>query len=103
MTHRCHAFGCAVSVPPRKLLCAKHWIMVPVELRMPVIQSYRRGQCDDKCPSRAWIASAARARAYIAQTEGYERMAAYYEQIALNCEKSRGQHGTQEERERQRT
>lgn len=32
--------------------------MVPMALRWPVIRNYRRGQCDDKKPSREWIAAA---------------------------------------------
>jgi hypothetical protein len=56
--HHCHAKGCDTPVPPSMLMCKHHWAQVPVALRMPVIRNYRRGQCDDKRPSREWIKAA---------------------------------------------
>jgi hypothetical protein len=32
--------------------------MVPVNLRFAVIGTYRRGQCDDKRPSKKWLEAA---------------------------------------------
>lgn len=80
--HRCHAIDCTVVVPPRMLLCRRHWAMVPAELRAPVERHYRRGQCDDRRPSAAWVAAAARARAHVARVEGKERAAAYLDGVA---------------------
>lgn len=43
---------------PTLLMCRKHWDMVPMHLRWPVIRNYRRGQCDDKRPTREWFQAA---------------------------------------------
>lgn len=56
--HLCHANGCATEVPPEKLLCRKHWAMVPKKLQTEVWRHYRAGQCDDKRPSKEWLAAA---------------------------------------------
>ena len=70
MTHTCHARGCTRPVKPELLMCAQHWFMVPTSLRWPVIRNYRRGQCDDKKPSREWVAAARAAIDAVAQAEG---------------------------------
>jgi hypothetical protein len=56
--HRCHARGCKTPVKPQLLMCGRHWALVPVALRWPVIRNYRRGQCDDKRPSAEWVRAA---------------------------------------------
>lgn len=53
-THHCHARRCTVLVPPKMLMCPRHWFMVPKPLRDRVWATYRAGQCDDKNPSLAW-------------------------------------------------
>lgn len=58
MAHTCHARDCKVEVPPEKLMCLKHWRMVPGHMQNEVWKHYRNGQCDDKCPSREWIKAA---------------------------------------------
>jgi ribonuclease HI len=40
------------------LMCAKHWGLVPAELRSDVWREYRTGQEVDKRPSRAWLDAA---------------------------------------------
>lgn len=70
MKHHCHAIGCETAIPPKLLMCRRHWAMVPVELRFDVIRHYRRGQCDDKRPSREWALAATRARLAVAELEG---------------------------------
>lgn len=42
--HICHAFGCYVKVPPRMLMCKKHWMEVPISLRDGVWLHYQSGQ-----------------------------------------------------------
>lgn len=42
--HTCHAKGCDKHVPPRMLMCRKHWFMVPYGLRVAVMAYYRPGQ-----------------------------------------------------------
>jgi len=55
--HCCHARGCAVEVPPRKLFCLKHWRMTPRALQAAVWEHYRPGQEIDKQPSEAYLAA----------------------------------------------
>lgn len=58
MTHRCHAVGCLVPVPPRMLMCGPHWRMVPENLQRAVLRHYRRGQVTDKRPSHEYLLAA---------------------------------------------
>lgn len=51
-------------------MCAKHWSMVPVPTRLAVVRNYRRGQCDDKRPSREWSRAAFAAIRAVAAAEG---------------------------------
>jgi hypothetical protein len=68
--HHCHAIGCDTPTKPTLLMCGRHWAMVPTALRFEVIKHYRRGQCDDKRPSREWALAATRARLAVAEVEG---------------------------------
>jgi hypothetical protein len=54
MNHHCHARGCSTPCKPERLMCKRHWAMVPKELQKAVWDTYRPGQCDDKNPSREW-------------------------------------------------
>ena len=70
MTHTCHARGCETPVPPRMLMCRKHWFMVPKDVRSAVWREYREGKCDlDPVPSRAWLDAANAAVNAVAQAE----------------------------------
>jgi hypothetical protein len=51
-------------------MCPRHWSLVPAQLKLAVIRNYRRGQCDDKRPSREWLEAAFAAIAAVAQLEG---------------------------------
>jgi hypothetical protein len=42
--HTCHAEGCDKRVPPRLLMCARHWRMVPYGLKLAVYAEYQPGQ-----------------------------------------------------------
>lgn len=53
--HYCHARGCNQTVPPKMLMCLKHWRMVPHALQSRVWATYRPGQEDDKSPSDAYL------------------------------------------------
>lgn len=55
MTHICHATGCSTPVPPRMLMCLKHWRMVPRSLQDRVWATYRVGQEIDKQPSAEYL------------------------------------------------
>lgn len=68
--HKCHATACNTPVPPRMLMCAAHWSMVPKDLQNSVLANYRHGQCDDKRPSREWSRAAFAAICAVADREG---------------------------------
>lgn len=67
--HHCHAYHCETRVPPERLMCGKHWWMVPPEIRDRVWKHYRPGQCDDMNPSEEWIKAAQAAREAVLEAE----------------------------------
>lgn len=67
--HHCHAIGCAVIVVPERLMCKRHWSLVPRPLQQAVWQHYRPGQCDDMRPSREWHTAADAAIKHVAKLE----------------------------------
>lgn len=70
MSHTCHAIGCSVSVPPKLLMCLKHWRMVPRALQQDVWKHYRPGQEIDKQPSATYLQVAQAAINAVAAKEG---------------------------------
>jgi hypothetical protein len=81
--HHCHARNCSTAVPPELLMCAKHWRMVPKPMQQDVWRNYRRGQCDDMRPSRAWHDAADAAITFVAKKEAAARAAAKPAQVQL--------------------
>jgi hypothetical protein len=69
MSHTCHATLCRSPCEPRKLMCLKHWKMVPYQTQLKVLEHYRRGQCDDMRPSKEWFNAANLAVAQVAEQE----------------------------------
>ena len=67
--HRCHARRCDVPVSPQKLMCSRHWKLVPLRIQQLVCRNYRAGQCDDKKPSAAWLQAAMMAIKAVADAE----------------------------------
>lgn len=55
MTHLCHAYGCTQSVPPKMLMCLKHWCMVNPKIQSLVWRTYISGQEVRKDPTRAYL------------------------------------------------
>lgn len=53
--HHCHAENCDVKVPPKMLMCAKHWRLVSKPLQREVWRHYRPGQEIDKKPTREYL------------------------------------------------
>lgn len=53
--HPCHAIGCDVEVPPKMLMCLKHWRMVPRDKQAAIWNTYRPGQEVDKHPTEAYM------------------------------------------------
>lgn len=70
MSHTCHANYCNAGCPPKHLMCAYHWRLVPPDVQEKVYANYRTGQCDDGRPSPAWFDAAYLAIATVAQAEG---------------------------------
>lgn len=69
MSHCCHAVRCQVEIPPKMLMCRRHWFMVPKDLRDRVWAAYRAGQEVDKAPSTAWHEAATEAIRAVAAKE----------------------------------
>lgn len=70
--HTCHAAGCETRVPPRLLMCAKHWRKVPLGLQRRVWRTYRPGQEVTMDPSPAYVEAARAAIAAVAEAEGVQ-------------------------------
>lgn len=69
-THTCHARGCFAPVPPKMLMCRRHWFMVPSLLRARVWATYRPGQeAGGLPPSEEWHQAADAAIAAVAEKE----------------------------------
>jgi hypothetical protein len=67
--HTCHAKDCGVEVPPKMLMCARHWRMVPKELQQAVWREYRPGQEITKTPSAMYLQVAKEAIEAVARAE----------------------------------
>jgi hypothetical protein len=68
--HLCHAKGCSTPCPPNKLMCGRHWRMVPKNIQYAVYRQYRPGQEVTKTPSDAYLRVAQMAIDAVAQREG---------------------------------
>lgn len=67
--HQCHARECSAPCPPSRLMCGRHWRMVPKPVARKVWETYRPGQEVDKRPSRAYLDAADAAVEAVAQAE----------------------------------
>lgn len=61
--HHCHVPGCDVTVPPRLLMCRKHWAMVPSQTRRDVWRYFDPSQCEGAPgarprPTESWTRAA---------------------------------------------
>lgn len=70
MSHQCHAAGCQASVPPKLMMCKKHWYMLPMLMRSAIWKHYRPGQEDDKRITKEYSEAAQKAIKYLADLEG---------------------------------
>lgn len=68
--HTCHADGCNVEVPPKLLMCAPHWRMVPKALQRRVWATYVPGQEVRKDPTSEYLEAMRAAVAAVAEQEG---------------------------------
>ena len=71
--HKCHAQGCIVEVPPKMLMCRRHWFMVPKPLREEVWRTYRPGQEIDKSPTAEYMLAQGAAVSAVEQREAERR------------------------------
>lgn len=72
MTHTCHAEGCSKAVPPKLLMCGKHWAMVPKTHQLQIWRHYRPGQEVDKRPSAEYLRVMKIAIDLVARAEGQQ-------------------------------
>lgn len=84
--HKCHALGCTVAVPPRLLMCKKHWGMVTSAVRRAICKHYRVGQCEDKKPSAEWVRYAKMAIDEVANKENFAEYPKRISGTKLVCE-----------------
>jgi len=73
--HLCHAKGCTLEVPPKTLMCRRHWRMVPRDLQDAIWRYYRPGQEIDKNPSAGYMTVQRQAVAAVAAVELLEENA----------------------------
>ena len=73
MPHKCHATGCTVQVPPRMLMCKRHWKMVPFPVQTEVWKYYQPGQEVTKDPSEAYLNAMRAAIEAVEVAEGRRR------------------------------
>lgn len=70
MIYLCHAINCDTRIPSNRLMCPRHWFLVPAELRKAVWQTYRPQQQEGQAPTQAYLDAARAAIDYVAQVEG---------------------------------
>lgn len=70
MDHTCHAKGCKVEVPPKMLMCRRHWRMVPRAMQAEVWAVYVPGQEISKTPTREYLKVARKVIDHVAEQEG---------------------------------
>lgn len=68
--HVCHAIDCNVPVPPKMLMCRKHWFMVPRDLQRRVWDTYVPGQELRKDPTDEYMEAQRAAVDAVAKKEG---------------------------------
>jgi hypothetical protein len=68
--HLCHARGCGKPVPPKLLMCYRHWCMVPSHIQKLVWDTYRPGQEIDKRPTAQYLKAMKLAIDSVAAREG---------------------------------
>ncbi len=72
MSHKCHALACNVNVPPRLLMCPRHWRKVPKKLQSDVWSFYVSGQEIRKNPTLDYLMAAWTAIFAVADKEGIQ-------------------------------
>ena len=65
----CHAVDCNVRIPLNRLMCPRHWHIVPQEMRTDVWRTYQPGQENGVKPTQAYLDASAAAINFIAKLE----------------------------------
>lgn len=68
--HECHATGCNAAVPPKMLMCLKHWRMVPRVLQRRIWATYVPGQEIRKNPTAEYMEAQRAAVRAVEEREG---------------------------------
>jgi hypothetical protein len=55
VSHLCHAYACTKEIPPKILMCLKHWRLVDQKIQAMVWKTYVPGQEIRKDPTRAYL------------------------------------------------
>ena len=66
--HRCHATRCPTPVPPSRLMCTKHWGMVPYQVQK-VYWAHRPKSGMEGVPSSLYLEAVADAIEAVRKTE----------------------------------
>lgn len=69
MSHTCHAADCDRVIPPRLLMCMRHWRAVPAGVQRLIWVTYAPGQEERKDPTIAYLAVQSLAVAIVAKSE----------------------------------
>lgn len=80
MSHKCHAVDCDVEVPPRLLMCLRHWRRVPRHLQSEIWRWYVPGQEIRKNPSREYLRAMVAAINAVAEKEGKPKLPSVFTQ-----------------------
>lgn len=78
----CRAHGCSERILPSRLMCPRHWFMVPEALRKEVWKAYRPGQENGSVLTQAYLDAAADAINAVARQEGKSEIPSTEELIA---------------------
>lgn len=70
MSHHCHATGCTRDVPPKLLMCYRHWCMVPRPLQNEIWRTYVVGQEITKTPTAEYVIAQKNAIEAVEKKEG---------------------------------
>jgi len=73
VSHHCHAEGCEKSVPPKLMMCAPHWRMVPAWLQSATWKAYKPGQEITKQFTVSYWLVQWRCRLAVSDLEGRDR------------------------------
>jgi hypothetical protein len=73
----CKCHGCGRQIPPRLLMCERHWSMVPLAMKKEVWKHYRQGQeYDGKGRTQEYDRAAIAAIEFVLEREKNQRLAA---------------------------